>query len=193
MCPGRPSGGGAFTKLGDFAEFGEASAFHALLLGGVTPNDLEQPPVMPLSNTMHYSARPSLHLQPHIRQNFDSQCWKLHQAGAEFPETKVFSHQICGEWSTGILLRRFGRNTRPTWARITTSLKTIEYKTRIGCGRIWRYRLPSTICVCTVGTSLRNYRQMQNNKRGHLLCKEKRDGRLEPKHFNELHQSSPIR
>ena len=31
---------------------------------------------------------------------------------------------------------------------------------------------------------------MQNNKRGHLLCKEKRDGRLEPKHFDELYQSS---
>ena len=74
MCPGRPSGGGAFTKLGEIAEFGEASAFHALLLGGVSPNDLEQPPVMPLSNTMHYSARPSSHLQLHIRQNFDSQC-----------------------------------------------------------------------------------------------------------------------
>ena len=26
MCSGRPSGGGAFTKLGEIAEFGEASA-----------------------------------------------------------------------------------------------------------------------------------------------------------------------
>ena len=32
MCSGRPYGGGAITKLGEIAEFGEASAFYALLL-----------------------------------------------------------------------------------------------------------------------------------------------------------------
>ena len=31
MCPGGPSGRGGFTKLRDFGEFGEGSAFYAIV------------------------------------------------------------------------------------------------------------------------------------------------------------------
>lgn len=67
MCSGRPSGGGAFTKLGDFAEFGEASAFYALLLEGVSPNDLEQRPSSPQNHPASTTVTPcSTSLTPGI-------------------------------------------------------------------------------------------------------------------------------
>ena len=41
MCLTGPSRWGTFTKRGEIGEFGDECAFYALLLGVVSPNDLE--------------------------------------------------------------------------------------------------------------------------------------------------------
>ena len=119
-------------------------------------------------------------------------CWtSQYGSSGSIPGIKGIQHyEFMEDEAVVSVLLRCAQKTPTTCGRIATLWKPIEYKTCTACGRIWRYRLPSTIGVCAVGASLRNYRQMQNNKRGHLLCKEKRDGRLEPKHFDELYQSS---